>query len=951
MEEKFTGMMITLKKRMVCMNYDDTTEFQYLMFGHYDGADIVCTKEWYELRPKGVAEHGGNVDIGDSFWDKYTLKLYFPERECCRELEKDGFAYDIWEKLGYYNDNTEECDKFLGQFPFLSIAMINLSEKCVESESDLTVKMQKAVTEAAKQAEVDLSTIHCGIMPSIGYADFVLLFLSDDLKKVINVLDNLKKALIYDHDQKKAYAMLSNSYAISGFAKAGLENLHNLKELQDVKISIRVNLRDGVSASQFKNFFDQELEKIWKARDEESKKETADLYQVFGNSDCLILSDMPFDFFIPLFYNRKLLNPAHKLFRSYIQHTRSSIRVKVDLAEKLHSIESDGEQTYKRYQEEFQDFVDRLKQYTDKHDTPIRIVNGLQTVMKAYLSLVQFSHCFDIEGVMGAAFKAVADNVGKTLEIIEADSTKASRYSEEMLRALGMFREKIEDYLADLRRSDRLFIEGQSLSHPSIGSATKLLFFYNCFINDIAQKLVQTEQDGRNIRFTFLVTSGGCDVTTAYDLFSYMDPVTELVHPLVIVSIPEMSLYDFRGTMFRLLHECFHFCGERKRKARLENVLRGISINTAWVIGNGLSKSLDWQLEKIYNLSGKYHSLENREQIKQQGKRIVQEEFAEMVEELGEELFQRMSSKFETKELPSYYGRNMYYEAMEALEESIWVPIEMNDRKSFLNYVYHKFMLCQSAIAQQWITELRKWSIFFSDADLQKETSLQKQEMEEEGKIDALEEAVIREILRSYTEGSPFEERFVHIPEDERITEEVVVSKLEELFKECFADCMAAGILKLPVEDFLLYFLYETWDYEKAFPDMFRISIELKVLYGIEGKLDKETRRKIEGKVLYWQEKGFEYQRHSNDYIKNVCDWIDTLLGVYGGADGSSHVGMNYVENYLKDCLDYYRRSFSQIIEENSALAEMTSLKDIYQLLELVRTTWKDIAKPGEDCV
>ena len=55
-QEKFTGMMIILKKRLMCLNQDDTDDYRYLMFGHYDGMDkfvqingIRCArKAWWK---------------------------------------------------------------------------------------------------------------------------------------------------------------------------------------------------------------------------------------------------------------------------------------------------------------------------------------------------------------------------------------------------------------------------------------------------------------------------------------------------------------------------------------------------------------------------------------------------------------------------------------------------------------------------------------------------------------------------------------------------------------------------------------------------------------------------------------------------------------------------------------------------------------------------------------
>lgn len=331
MSDGFMGMMITLKKRMMCIDEDDTNKYQYLMFGHYDGMDISCTNQWYRLRPKGVEDNGGNVDIKDCFWDKYTLKLYFPEENVCNELEKEGFSYGLWKKIGYYYDNNLECKEILGQYPFISVVMVNLSEECVGTETDLMNKMKCVIQKAVSEAGNKLEDIHCVIMPSIGYADFVLLFLSNQLKKVIHVLDSLRKERVWQ--KERAYAMLSNSYAVSGFARAGVDRLGQENCLDDAKLSIRVNLRDGVSASQFRKFFDAEIGKIMSETDIKDINGHRELYQMFGNSDCLVLSDMPFDFFIPLYYDNKLLNPGHELFRRYIQHMRSSIRVGIDSEE------------------------------------------------------------------------------------------------------------------------------------------------------------------------------------------------------------------------------------------------------------------------------------------------------------------------------------------------------------------------------------------------------------------------------------------------------------------------------------------------------------------------------------------------------------------------------------------------------------------------------------------
>lgn len=125
------------------------------------------------------------------------------------------------------------------------------------------------------------------------------------------------------------------------------------------------------------------------------------------------------------------------------------------------------------------------------------------------------------------------------------------------------------DFVADLLRSDKPFIEGNTLSHPAIGSATKILFAYTAILNKIAESMSDNDQ-----RMIFLVISGGADATTAIDLFAFVreDKISKeknMKKPVLIV-VPEKGLYDIKGTLFRLFHECMHYCGERLRMERYE---------------------------------------------------------------------------------------------------------------------------------------------------------------------------------------------------------------------------------------------------------------------------------------------------------------------------------------------------------------------------------------------
>lgn len=955
MQDEFTGMMVILKKRLTCLDQNDTDAYRYLMFGHYDGMDIVCTNQWYQMRPQGVAERQGVVVVDDYFLDKYTLKLYFPNRKYCSILKSKGFFYDLWRELGNIHQNAEKSNKILVQYPFISVAMINLSVECVRSEKNLLDKMQDAVVRAAEQKGISLRDIHCAVMPSIGYADFVLLFLSENLKPVITVLSSLRKERVMDDG--KTYAMLSNCYAISGFAKVGLQKFLNCLDSDDTKLSIRVNLRDGVTASQFKNFFDSKLNESLQGSQNIAKEHL--LYQVLGNSDCLMFSDKPFQNFISLFYDDKLFNPGHELFREYIQNMRSSIRLEICDSEEFEPGSRHDTGAYDKYQKEFGNLIDRLKMFFRQRSMPERTINGLQIVMKAYLNLIQFSHCFDIERVIGRAFEAVISNVEMTIGLVEKlqedrkneeNEYKAKEleelsvwYSEQMMDALVIFRERIEIFLSDLRRSDRLFIEGQSLFHPSIGSATKLLFFYNRYINDTAESLRDENDQERNNGYTFVVTSGGCDRTTAYDLFSYIDPDEKSVHSLIIISIPEKSLYDFRGTMFRLLHECFHFCGERKRRERLKALLESLSENIALIIGKGLGGSFREQFDKIYNSIEKSVSEDDRKEIKSKEQNIFKEEINGLIKKLADEIYRRLVENIMTcSDDKIFYGRNMYRETEDILKRYIFASDEIGDENSFLRYTYHEFMKCHKASAERLIKYFKDKDILFSGADVWKEISDQNQKKEQENVFEWGEVKLIQVVFRNFVENTIFDKNIVDIAEDECVTMADVFANLENVFNECYADCMAARILQLPLEDFVLCFIYERRDCEIAFPDPLRVAMEMSVLYGLVGKLGDDNCCKIKKKMGHWEERGFSYQKHDG-YIEEVCDQIDRLLKGYGG-ESCEYVGMESIEKYLWECLEFYDEKSFESVAEMSRLADMASSEDIYQLLEEIHNTWKGLS-------
>lgn len=116
------------------------------------------------------------------------------------------------------------------------------------------------------------------------------------------------------------------------------------------------------------------------------------------------------------------------------------------------------------------------------------------------------------------------------------------------------------------------------------------------------------------------------------------------------------------------------------------------------------------------------------------------------------------------------------------------------------------------------------------------------------------------------------------------------------VMSECFADCKSANILGLELPNFLLAFVYETWDIDKALPlniqNVLRMGVDLKILFGISGKLSKKQKRKINELKDSYAKAGFELKVDLGNYLIRV----DEILSEYEQMDQVGEEIIKYLE-------------------------------------------------------
>jgi hypothetical protein len=422
------------------------------------------------------------------------------------------------------------------------------------------------------QAGSSLKELHCAVFTSLGYSDFVIMFLTDDLAKVANIISYMRGAV------EGETIVISSSYTVCALDRNYYSNM-SLKNNPNMKIDIRISLREGISPIEFLHLLQEEVRN---AGEEDSfVEEVAKHYDAtFGNSDCFLLPDQSLDCYLKWHKSGQLLNPGCRFFQSYIANVRTSVRVNGFPFEA--GDVSKSYSAWKNVQEvkdRFRRFVSGYDKFLIEKNISVRSSKAIQQTMKKFVNITRTRHSFDVEHVIENAFGALIANVNyyispdaetqkKNADILVAQQLCA-------VEALDMFNEYIGEFLSNLIQSDRPFVEGNSLTHSGIGNATKMLFAYSALLEKL------TIQDHAEKDFVFVVLSGGFDCTEAIDLFSFARK-DDNIKKIIIIKIPEMGgLYDLQGTLFRILHEYRHYIGDRKRKERFSFLTEAMASHIA----------------------------------------------------------------------------------------------------------------------------------------------------------------------------------------------------------------------------------------------------------------------------------------------------------------------------------------------------------------------------------
>lgn len=236
-----------------------------------------------------------------------------------------------------------------------------------------------------------------------------------------------------------------------------------------------------------------------------------------------------------------------------------------------------------------QDFNDVYEVLADgDHKAHRRVQNAMNDIMNIYNQISQSEHSHDIVSTLGAFLRCFLSSLTKIIENInsgkdgiaceamyknDGDAVNINEYSSFVEGSICAVR----DVLSPLWHSEHAFYDDQRVIRHAVGGLIKLLYAYNDML--YAWNKIYDEENKKDPILNF-ATSGGVDIIANLDFFNYNHDILKdndgPIERPIAVTVPEASLWDITGSIYRIAHEFFHVRGEKCRNDRAGLYLDGL---------------------------------------------------------------------------------------------------------------------------------------------------------------------------------------------------------------------------------------------------------------------------------------------------------------------------------------------------------------------------------------
>ena len=889
------------------------------VIGYFDRLSIQPIQTWLQFMPNALSSCS-NVEEAQPV-SVFPIKLLFPSQEMVTYLQKLGLDYESWADGDY---------SFFDQYPCITVTLINLTDLFKGSiPRDVLGEQLKRFAEIVVQGDFYLDgekrkishdyfkDAHFCILPSLGYSDYCLLFAEKSWSLAPAMLDYLHRAF------DDGTPVLSTDYTMPVFhagVRKKVDESNALAEHRDnqMSMSIRVSLRPGASKEKLK----AELESV------------ADVFHITGSGDCLIIPHGTEQLGEVL----RLLMPNHEcgneVLKDIAMDTETLLRWPVwqDATENEHPPSETNDSTNEKrcfsgsglVQEEIQKLRNVLKEYeTLLHSTNIQLrnVRSMHEHIASLENICSSEHNASLQAIMARwlpAYCFCLQNCVNELTITEKQGHETQMW-ERVERAIALFNEQAGSFMADLSRSDNFFMESERYNHTSVSSATSLIIAYNRWQNLFAESVMKHAGIGDS-KYVFLVKSGGCDMTETIKPFWFL-PADEkngfiVEHVPFITQMSEIGLFDCSGTIFRMTHECMHFCGDRKRKKRLEYMIRFVARYYGWMIAyttfaKGASAKVINYLSSCYGITEEKMT-ERLIQANDECTRVFAGRITKLIEDVLNEKKRKLTTEISLmsdhlkdwllKELGELFiGYSI--DKKHGVGASKIVNVLVQEQLEITHLFYD---LCDKILQEQTETRFIRLCRLESKACERKLDKLQNgyKPVEVDAYLTQWIALMISHLsiqVPEYCPKSSFQ--FINQVCVGNIIPDIVIN----CFSEAYADLEACMRLDASISDYILAFFFECQDVEMVLPETddlaLRLVSVLKVWYDEyleDGHLTQEAKRELEESWMSWKTHGFVGDTVS---VKALIDRINAYIQTYEEMIGEI---VKPLEDYLMVCRDDY---------------------------------------------
>ncbi len=861
------GLLVQIEKDALGRRHNQAD----YMIGYFDRLSIQPIQTWLQFMPSAITPNYSKVEAQPV--SVYPIKLLFPSQEITSTLLGLGLDYESWASGEY---------AFFDQYPCITVALINLTDLFKGSFPKASLDEQlMRFAKIAVQADYyrdgkknqfssdDLKDAHFCILPSLGYSDYCLLFAEKGWNLAPSMLDYLHRA--FDAENP----VLSTDYTMPVYHAGQREKVDEpnpLTEHRDnqMSMSVQVSLRPGASVEKLK----ADLASI------------AEVYHITGSGDCVIIPHGTEQFGEVL----RLLMPNHKCgmdtLKNIAMDTETLLRwpAWVPREDESHQIDTTCNSRDEKKPGRVREEINKLRHVLSEYETMLCTANlQMRNVRSMYEHLASLDnicsadHNASLQSIMAQWLPAYSVCLAKCVEELKSseENTHNVKVWDIVENSIAVFNEQAGSFMADLSRSDNFFMESERYNHTSVSSATSLIIAYNQWQNQFAESVMKHAGIGE-AKYVFLVKSGGCDRTDTIKPFWALQAEERdgYIYEQVpfITQMSEIGLFDCSGTIFRMTHECMHFCGDRKRGQRLNYMIQFVAryygrIIACLVYRDGAAKRIIRYLSESHGISDEklFDEIRHADNVCAREleedisdyivKKLtgISEEFDEislMSVKVNEWLLEELSKIFigytincSGKITPCTFVRHLVKKQLETL-------VKFYD---LCDKIIHGWPNLQHIRACRIESEERAWKVAKLRAGYKTEN------------IDpyltrwtALLVMNLRVQIPAYNPQSIFQA--INQVSIENIVPDIIIT----CFTETYADLEACMRLDASISDYLLGFFFECQDVEmvlhKTDDLALRVVSVLKVQYGHflqNGRLSQQAEDELKRRLNSWKAHGF----------------------------------------------------------------------------------------------